>query len=171
MQIQGPTNVRTDDKLDKFANLETRVTNLEMSGQQRGDVLRKKLADQRTFLISEIDKKLDQDMAMTDNEHEELITDVSEMATRDYLRKVLERKVKRIVRDVIEDVLEEVIEEVVEDLVYRKLKDRDAAIKSMLERMFEAKTDQDEELAAARRTLEEQRRQIVAIWDRIQSLS
>ncbi|KAG6367038.1 hypothetical protein INS49_001220 [Diaporthe citri] len=174
---QGPTNFRTGDKLDNVTNtvatLETRVTRLETGGQKRSDFLRRKLEDQHTFLISEIDKKLDQDAAMTDKEHEELITDVTEMATRAYLRKVLERKVKRIVKDVIEGVLEEVVDEVMEDLVYRKLKERDAAIKGMLE----TKADQDEldevddELAAARRMLEEQRRQIVAILDWIRNRS
>lgn len=173
MQSQGPTNARTDDKLDNFAKLVTRVTNLEMAGQKRGAVLRKKLDEQRTFIISELDKKLDHDAAMTDKEHEELITDVTEMATRAYLRKVLEGKVKRIVKEVIEGVLEEVIDDVFEDLVYRKLKEHDAAIKGMLE----TKADQDElnevddELAAARRMLEEQRRQIVAILDWVRNRS
>lgn len=173
MQSQGPTNVRTDEKLDNVANLEDRVTRLEMGSQKRIEGWWKKLDAQRTFLISEIDKKLDHDAAMTDKEHEELITDVTEMATRVYLRKVLEGKVKRIVKDVIEGVLEEVIDDVFEDLVYPKLKERDAAIKGMLE----TKADQDElnevddELAAARRMLEEQRRQIVAILDWIRNRS
>lgn len=177
MQSQGPTNVRTDDKLDNVANLEDRVTRLEMGSQKRFEGWWKKLDAQRTFLISEIDKKLDRDAAMTDTEHEELITDVTEMATRAYLRKVLEGKVKRIVNDVIEGVLEEVIDDVFEDLVNRKLKERDAAIKGMLEGMLETKADQDElndvdhELSAARRMLEEQRRQIVAILDWIRNRS
>lgn len=173
MQSQG----RTGDKFDNVVNLEARITKLEKGGQTRREVLWKKMDAQRTFLISEIDKKLDQDAAMNDKEHEELITDITEMATRAYLRKVLKGKVRRIVKDVIEGVLEEVMDDVIEDLVYRKLKERDAAIKGMLEGMLETKADQDEldevdnELAAAGRMLEEQRRQIVAILDWIRNRS
>lgn len=178
MQSQDPANVPTDDKPGDVANtvadLKTSVIKLKMDSKKRSDFFQRRLDSQNSFFKSEIDKKLDQDAAMTDKEHEELITDITEMATRAYLRKVLERQVKRIVKDVIEDVLEEVVDDVIEDLVYRKLKERDAAIKGMLEGMLETKADQDElddELAATRRTLEEQRRQIVAILGWIQDRS
>lgn len=163
MQIQGTTDVCTGDKLEKVVgNVEARVTNLEMNRQKYTDALRKKLDDQRAFFASKLDKKLDEDVAMTVDEHERFITDISKMATRTYLRKVLENKVKQIVNDVLEDDLEDDLEDAIEDSVQRKLKERDAAIK----RILEAKADQDEtdeELAVAHRALEEQRRQLAFI--------
>lgn len=141
MQNQGTANVRTGDKLDNIvANLEARVTKLELGSQKRTDFFQKKLSDQRAFLVSKLDEKLDQEVAMDGKEHEEFITNISKIATRAYLRKVLDDKVKQIVKDVIEDILEDVIEKIVENVI-------------------------EEEAAATRRTLEEQRRQLADIED------
>lgn len=167
MQIQSTTDVCTGDKLETVVgNIEARVTNLEINRHKYTDALRKKLDDQRTFFASKLDKKLDEDVAMTVEEHDRFITDISKMAIRAYLRKVLENKVKQIVNDVLDDVLEDAIE----DSVQRKLKERDAAIK----RILEAKADQDEtdeELAVVHRALEEQRRQLAFIMAWIRTVS
>lgn len=149
MQSQGTTDVRTGDKHDKtVANLEARVLRLEKGSQKRTDLIQKKLSDQRTFLVSELDKKLDEDAAMDDEEHEKFISDIAKTATRAYLRKVLDGKVKQIVRNVIEDILEGVIDGVIEGVVGGII---------------------EEELATIRRTLEEQRGQLADIIDRIRT--
>lgn len=164
MQNQSTTNDRTGDELDK---IEKRVTKLEKSTQTRGEAFRKKLDDQGTFFTSEINKKLDQDAAMTPREHENLITDISKMVTRAYLRKTLEDKIKGCVDDIIEDIVKDLLSEKLAErdaVLARLLKERVAAIKGLIV----AKADQlehDEELAVIRRTLEEQRRQLAAIWD------
>ncbi|KKY38931.1 hypothetical protein UCDDA912_g01066 [Diaporthe ampelina] len=78
-------------------------------------------------------------------------------------------QVKEIVKDIIKDIVEDIIEDVTDGLVCPKLKERDAEIKGMLE----AKADQDElkeELAATRRMLEEQRRQLAVIIDWIRGV-
>lgn len=174
MQGQDQTEKSTTNKEYLIDKLETRVTKLEMGSQKRMDGLREKLDREHAFFVSKIDTKLDHDAAMTDKEHEKFITEITEAATRAHLSKVLNNKVKRIVKgivkDIIEDILEDVVEDVVEDLVYRKLKERDAAMKKS---MLEAKADQDEiedELATTRRMLEEHRRQLAVIMDWIRGV-
>lgn len=160
MQRQATTNVTM---------LENRVTKLEMNSEKGMDALRKNLYDQREYLASKLDKKLDLDAAMNENEHESFITDIAKTATRAYLRKVLDDKVKGIVDDLVEDILYEKLAQR-DAVLARLIKDRNAAIKSMLE----AKADQlelDEELAGLRRFLGEQRREIDTIWGWIRTLS
>lgn len=160
MQRQATTNVTM---------LENRITKLEMNSEKGLDALRKNLYDQRTFLASKLDKKLDQDAAMNDKEHESFITDIAKTATRAYLRKILDDKVKDIVDDLVEDILYEKLAQR-DAVLARLLKDRNAAIKSMLA----AEADQlelDEELAGMRRFLAEQRRKLDTMWGWIRTLS
>lgn len=162
MQRQATTNVTM---------LENRITKLEMNSENGMDALRKKLLDQRMYLASKLDKKLDLDAAMNENEHESFITDIAKTATRAYLRKILDDKVKDIVDDLFEDILYEKLAQR-DAVLARLIKDRNAAIKSMLD----AHTDQlqlelDEQLAATRRALEEQRREIDTMWGWIRTLS
>lgn len=162
MQRQATTNVTM---------LENRITKLEMNSENGMDALRKKLLDQRMYLASKLDKKLDLDAAMNENEHESFITDIAKTATRAYLRKILDDKFKDIVDDLFEDILYEKLAQR-DAVLARLIKDRNAAIKSMLD----AHTDQlqlelDEQLAATRRALEEQRREIDTMWGWIRTLS
>lgn len=182
MQRQATTNVTM---------LENRITKLEMNSENGMDALRKKLLDQRMYLASKLDKKLDLDAAMNENEHESFITDIAKTATRAYLRKILDDKVKDItktatrayLRKILDEKVKDIVDDLFEDILYGKLaqrdavlarliKDRNAAIKSMLD----AHTDQlqlelDEQLAATRRALEEQRREIDTMWGWIRTLS
>lgn len=146
MQNQGIFKIHTGDKLDNtLANLETRIAKAENGSQKRIGALRKKLADEHANLCSMIDKKLDQDAAMTDEEHEKFITEIAEMATRAHLRKVLKNKVKAIVKDIIEDVVEDVVEDVIDDIV-------------------------NEKLAAIYRTQQQQARQLAAIMNWVRDI-
>lgn len=158
MQRQATTNVTM---------LENRVANLEMNSEKRIDALRKKLLDQRAFFSSKLDQKLDQDAAMNDKEHENFITDIAKTATRAYLRKILEDKVKGIVDDLVEDILYEKLAQR-DAVLARLLKDRNAAIKSML---AANQLELDEELAGMRRFLAEQRRELDVMWGWIRTLS
>lgn len=163
MQRQATTNVTM---------LENRIAKLEMNSENGMDALRKKLLDQRMYLASKLDKKLDLDAAMNENEQESsFITDIAKTATRVYLRKILDDKVKDIVDDLFEDILYEKLAQR-DAVLARLIKDRNAAIKSMLD----AHTDQlqlelDEQLAATCRALEEQRREIDTMWGWIRTLS
>lgn len=162
MQRQATTNVTM---------LENRITKLEMNSENGMDALRKKLLDQRMYLASKLDKKLDLDAAMNENEHESFITDIAKTATRAYLRKILDDKVKDIVDDLFEDILYEKLAQR-DAVLARLIKDRNAAIKSMLDaHTNQLQLELDEQLAATRRALEEQRREIDTMWGWIRTLS
>lgn len=138
-----------------------------MNSEKRIDALRKKLLDQRAFFSSKVDQKLDQDAAMNDKEHENFITDIAKTATRAYPRKILEDKVKGVVDDLVEDILSEKLAQR-DAVLARLLKDRNAAIKSML---AANQLELDIELAGMRRFLAEQRRELDVMWGWIRTLS
>lgn len=112
------SNTHTSDKPDNtLANLEARLSKLENGIQKQMGSIRKKMADERALFSTKIGKKLDQDAAMTDKEHEEFIAEIAEMATRAHLRKVLKNKVEAIVNSIIEDLVTDVVEHVIEDVI------------------------------------------------------
>jgi hypothetical protein len=122
MQSQGTSKVHAGDCKDNtLANLEIRISKLDNGSQNHMGALWKKLAKERAFLSSKVDKKPGQDAAMTVEEHEKFITEIAEMATRAHLRKVLKNKVRVIVKDVVEDAIEGVVEDAIEDVVHEKL--------------------------------------------------
>ncbi|KAH8762177.1 hypothetical protein F5883DRAFT_716685 [Diaporthe sp. PMI_573] len=103
---QGTSKVHAGDCKDNtVANLEIRIFKLDNGSQNHMGALWKKLAKERAFLSSKVDKKPSQDAAMTVEEHE----------------KSSKNKVRVIVKDVVEDAIEGVVEDVIEDVVHEKL--------------------------------------------------
>lgn len=83
--------------------MKTRICDLEQAQRIAKMQLRQKQKKDKKFMLSQISEKIDMDAAMDAEEHEELITKTSKMATRAYLRKTLRGEVEDIVKNLLDE--------------------------------------------------------------------